>query len=311
MAKVKITGHASGSGVFTITAPNSNTDRTITLPDASVTLGADATKLPLAGGALTGAVTTNSTFDGRDVAADGVLATNALPKAGGTITGALTVNAAAVFNETSADVDFRVESNGLTHALFVDGGTNRVGIGTGTPDTLLEVQGVANVGSGSDETLQQWNVGSDNCKMGIKYLDGSGNRGFNIGTITEHDFNIKTNDTNRLKVSYNGRGISQFTAACWVNFNGTGTVAIRDSHNVASVQDLGTGNYYVHIDVNMSNANYCAVNSGNAGHDDDGWDGNAISQAASAALIRVYSTTGAGLTDGSVINVTVFGDSAL
>jgi len=57
MAKVKITGHASGSGVFTITAPNSNTDRTITLPDASVTLGTDATKLPLAGGAVTGNVT--------------------------------------------------------------------------------------------------------------------------------------------------------------------------------------------------------------------------------------------------------------
>jgi hypothetical protein len=39
MAKVKITGHASGSGVLTITAPNTSTDRTITLPDADVTLG--------------------------------------------------------------------------------------------------------------------------------------------------------------------------------------------------------------------------------------------------------------------------------
>ena len=60
MAKVKITGHASGSGVFTITAPNSNTDRTITLPDASVTLGTDATKLPLAGGTVTGDVLINN-----------------------------------------------------------------------------------------------------------------------------------------------------------------------------------------------------------------------------------------------------------
>ena len=34
MAKVKITGHASGTGVLTITAPNTSTDRTITLPDA-------------------------------------------------------------------------------------------------------------------------------------------------------------------------------------------------------------------------------------------------------------------------------------
>ena len=61
MAKVKITGHASGTGVFTITAPNSNTDRTITLPDASVTLGTDATKLPLAGGTMSGAIVLNST----------------------------------------------------------------------------------------------------------------------------------------------------------------------------------------------------------------------------------------------------------
>ena len=46
-----------------------------------------ATKMPKSGGAFTGAVTTNSTIDGRDVAADGVLATNALPKSGGTMTG--------------------------------------------------------------------------------------------------------------------------------------------------------------------------------------------------------------------------------
>jgi len=45
--------------------------------------------LATTGGALTGALTTNSTIDGRDVAADGVLATNALPKAGGTMSGAI------------------------------------------------------------------------------------------------------------------------------------------------------------------------------------------------------------------------------
>ena len=54
-----------------------------------------AAALPKSGGALTGAVTTNSTIDGRDVAADGVLATNALPKSGGTVTGTLGVSTAA------------------------------------------------------------------------------------------------------------------------------------------------------------------------------------------------------------------------
>ena len=39
MSKVKIQGNASGTGVVTLTAPNTNTDRTITLPDGDITLG--------------------------------------------------------------------------------------------------------------------------------------------------------------------------------------------------------------------------------------------------------------------------------
>ena len=58
---------------------------------ASTTTTANAA-LPKAGGALTGALTTNSTIDGRDVAADGVTADAALPKAGGAMTGAITTN---------------------------------------------------------------------------------------------------------------------------------------------------------------------------------------------------------------------------
>jgi len=47
-----------------------------------------------------------------------------------------------VINESSADADFRVESNGNTHMLFVDGGNDRVGIGTGTPDSILDIEAV-------------------------------------------------------------------------------------------------------------------------------------------------------------------------
>ena len=46
------------------------------------------------------------------------------------IDGVLTQDGGAVFNEDSADVDFRVESNGSTHALFVDGATGSVGFST-------------------------------------------------------------------------------------------------------------------------------------------------------------------------------------
>ena len=44
-----------------------------------------------------------------------------------------------VFNEDSYDIDFRVESNGDANMLFVDGGADRVGIGTGTPSTVLHI----------------------------------------------------------------------------------------------------------------------------------------------------------------------------
>ena len=50
-----------------------------------------------------------------------------------TVTGALAANGGAVFNEASADLDFRVESNNLTHALFVEGSSGSVGIGTTVP----------------------------------------------------------------------------------------------------------------------------------------------------------------------------------
>jgi hypothetical protein len=42
----------------------------------------------------------------------------------------------------------------------------------------------------------------------------------------------------------------------WVNFNGTGTVAIRDSYNVSSITDGGTGYYTINFSSSMANANY-------------------------------------------------------
>jgi hypothetical protein len=56
------------------------------------------------------------------------------------VTGVLTANGGAVFNEASADVDFRVESNGDANMLFVDGGNDRVGIGTSSPSVTLHVK---------------------------------------------------------------------------------------------------------------------------------------------------------------------------
>ena len=46
-----------------------------------------------------------------------------------------------VFNDPSNDVDFRVESNGNSHMLFVDAGNDRIGIGTSSPGRQLQING--------------------------------------------------------------------------------------------------------------------------------------------------------------------------
>ena len=59
-----------------------------------------------------------------------------------------------------------------------------------------------------------------------------------------------------ITITSDGRGLSQFTAKAWVNFNGTGTVAIRDSHNCSSITDHSTGNWTV-VYTNAIGANNC------------------------------------------------------
>ena len=57
-----------------------------------------------------------------------------------TVGGVLTANAGVVFNDSSADVDFRVESNDDADMFVVNGGTNRIGVGTNAPDVPLHVK---------------------------------------------------------------------------------------------------------------------------------------------------------------------------
>lgn len=56
------------------------------------------------------------------------------------------------------------------------------------------------------------------------------------------------------------------SAKAWVNFNGTGTVAIRASGNVSSITDNGVGNYTVNFTTLMPDANYTVLGIANIGN---------------------------------------------
>jgi hypothetical protein len=80
---------------------------------------------------------------------------------------------------------------------------------------------------------------------------------------------INASPSNGLVQSADGSGVIKLksngvttNALAWVNFNGTGTVAIRSSYNVSSITDNGTGDYTVNFATALSDANYAVSGMG-------------------------------------------------
>jgi len=80
------------------------------------------------------------------------------------------------------------------------------------------------------------------------------------------------------------------SAKAWVNFNGTGTVAIRASYNVSSITDNNTGDYTVNFTNAMSDKNY-AVNVSTSSIYGVAWSGASGLFSEAAAATEVTPTT--------------------
>ncbi len=96
-------------------------------------------------------------------------------------------------------------------------------------------------------------------------------------------------------------------AKAWVNFNGTGTVAIRSSFNVSSITDNGgSGDYTINFTTNMTDANYavmiCPSMSSNTTV-----TGQVITQAVGSCRFTV-TREGVGYLDMAIVSVVIFGD---
>ena len=195
MSKVAIQGDPSGTGTFTIASPNSNNNRTLTLPDATGTV------------VVTG--------------------------------GAQTIEFAA--GSASAP---SVAFTGDTNTGIYSPGADRIGFAEGGVQT--------------------------------GEFDASGNFLFNSGYGS-------------VAVAYGCRA--------WVNFDGTGTVAIRASGNVSSITDNGTGTYTVNITNAMPDANYSVVLGLNAATD--------------GAFIKLGKSSGIGVPTTSAFQVNTTNFSAV
>ena len=132
-----------------------------------------------------------------------------------------------------------------------------------------------------------------------------------------------TTITNNLTVSGTGNqsiaGTLQFNSGygsvataygcrAWVNFNGTGTVAIRASGNVSSITDNGTGDYTVNFTTAMADANYsvCGSNVGSVNSNYFSFVSSAnVAVTSSSARINLAHTSGSPY-DQTQINVAIF-----
>jgi predicted flavoprotein YhiN len=79
----------------------------------------------------------------------------------------------------------------------------------------------------------------------------------------------------------------QSSVQAWVNFNGTGTVAIRASYNVSSITDNGTGDYTVNFTNALVDADYSATATG----------GQVSGGFGSAAIQMFVQNSGGNITD--------------
>jgi flagellar capping protein FliD len=111
--------------------------------------------------------------------------------------------------------------------------------------------------------------------------------------------------------------VAQGSAKAWVNFNGTGTVAIRAAFNVTSITDNGTGDYTVNFTTAMVDSNYAASIVSQGTNTSNLWGpvifagtstGGAqfVAPTASAVRFSTWTSTLSGQADSGIVNVVIF-----
>lgn len=142
-------------------------------------------------------------------------------------------------------------------------------------------------------------------------INGSGTiGGLNAGGLP--DGSITTADIAANAVTFAKLGTTEQGQLCkaWVNFNGTGTVAIRASYNVSSITDNGTGDYTVNFTSALADANYSTLIMGGRSSNDasvavSGFISSAAAPSTTAVRLRTHNPT-ISYTDNDYTSVAIF-----
>jgi hypothetical protein len=205
------------------------------------------TKMTLSSGGnldVTGDITGSTLNADGDTAAGDAAAIGYTAAEGLILTGQGSTNDVTIKNDADADV------------IEIPTGTVNVTM-AGTLDVTGDI-------TGSTLNADGDTAAGDNAAIGFTSTEGlilTGQGSTNDVTI-KNDADgtvavIPTGTTNFGFDSGFGSADVAYGVRAWVNFNGVGVVAIRDSGNVSSITDHGTGQYTVNFTTNMPDVNYC------------------------------------------------------
>jgi len=200
-----------------------------------------------------------------------------------TFTGTVTIPTLAVTG-TSTIPTLAVTGTSTISTLAVTGTSTMTGaVSVGT---TLGVTGVTTVQAGTAALPAITTTGDTN--TGI-FFPAADTIAFSEGGVEAMRID---SSGNLLFNSGYGSVATAFGVRAWVNFNGTGTVAIRGSGNVTSITDNGTGDYTVNFTTAMPDANYSTV-------------GTTGSPAAAHGIVTFFAGTGTATTTSTIRFATV------
>jgi cytoskeletal protein CcmA (bactofilin family) len=171
-----------------------------------------------------------------------------------------------IFNEDSHDQDFRVESNGNTHMLFVDASVDRIGIGTSSPDHSLDLD-YAYAGATVDCRVS--NADNSNSASGSRILSmvggsSSGDPRLVVGVtgIQEYSLGIDNSDGDTLKLN---NGSSPSGGVNFMSVVGNNTTVFNDAGaNLDFRVEGDTAQYALFVDASNDVTSVADANSINA-----------------------------------------------
>ena len=172
-----------------------------------------------------------------------------------------------VFNESSQDVNFRIETDGNTHMFFVDGGNNAIGIGTSSPGSFDS--GADNLVVGATDSSSNGITIASSTNGILYFADGtSGDEAFRGSIIYNHandNFIFRTAGFNeRMRIASDGK-ISMGHAGTsssvfhFIRTSGNEEVVLLDATNASYAEDT------LHIDNNRAattSYNFVRITSG-------------------------------------------------